>query len=397
LRGVLTDAVRSRLRAHGTVWALLSGGLDSSSVVCVSDRLIQAGEASARSLETLSWVSDSSPESDERRFISVVEQQRGRQGHHLVTERMIDVWQEETAWISPNMPSGVLLETYRLVRRNCGRLLLTGDAGDVVMGNYIEIPSAVAALIEGKQFVAAAREARRRALATKRTIWDILAGALTCLAPPSAQATNRIREALARNQARSSPLAEGAADAYLIKPAFFPWWREELIRRTTRLAQYPDVSKRPVVEALDKWAESRGLEGPPEFSGVVRSHPYLHRPLVDFALGVPIEIWCPAGSPRQLMRTALRDVVPNTVLRRFSKGYPAPLLTRCMQQATTDWASRTDSLRVVSSGYVDRERLRAKLEAVRNGACRNLGNLPSVLKLERWLEARDIESVRTAS
>src|SRR5207248_7316850 len=67
------EAVRARLRSAGTVWAELSGGLDSSSVVCMADRLVKSGAVPAQALRLVSHVTLQSPEGDERRFIAEVE------------------------------------------------------------------------------------------------------------------------------------------------------------------------------------------------------------------------------------------------------------------------------------------------------------------------------------
>src|SRR5689334_7069514 len=80
---LFSEALRTRLRADGPVWADLSGGLDSSSIVCVADEVMKGGSVQARSLETVSAVFDESSTSDERKFISVVEQRRGQHGHHF--------------------------------------------------------------------------------------------------------------------------------------------------------------------------------------------------------------------------------------------------------------------------------------------------------------------------
>ena len=82
------EAIRARLRADGPVWADLSGGLDSSSIVCMADSIIEAAESEATRLETVSAVFDESPSSDERKFISKVEAKRGRVGHHFQRKRV---------------------------------------------------------------------------------------------------------------------------------------------------------------------------------------------------------------------------------------------------------------------------------------------------------------------
>src|SRR5688572_847274 len=77
------DAVRCRLQSEAPVWAELSGGLDSSSIVCMADHIVASGAAGSSPIETVSYVYDNSPASDERRFIREVETQRGRTGHHF--------------------------------------------------------------------------------------------------------------------------------------------------------------------------------------------------------------------------------------------------------------------------------------------------------------------------
>src|SRR5713226_5809752 len=65
LRALWQDAVGARLDVDGTVWAELSGGLDSSSVVCMADALIKGRAVQARALQPLSHVTLHSPEGDE--------------------------------------------------------------------------------------------------------------------------------------------------------------------------------------------------------------------------------------------------------------------------------------------------------------------------------------------
>jgi asparagine synthase (glutamine-hydrolysing) len=65
------DAVKVRLRSHGPVGALLSGGLDSSSIVCTAQKLYQENSLPKNGFETFSIVFDTFP-CDERPYIHEV-------------------------------------------------------------------------------------------------------------------------------------------------------------------------------------------------------------------------------------------------------------------------------------------------------------------------------------
>jgi asparagine synthase (glutamine-hydrolysing) len=69
IREAFTEAVRVRLRSRTAVAAMLSGGIDSSSIACVAARLL-AG--SGRPLHTLSAVYPDVPASDERAHIDAI-------------------------------------------------------------------------------------------------------------------------------------------------------------------------------------------------------------------------------------------------------------------------------------------------------------------------------------
>jgi len=60
-RIVLRESVRRRLRSDAPVLAELSGGMDSSSIVCVADALIAEGAAETPRLDTVSYYDDSEP------------------------------------------------------------------------------------------------------------------------------------------------------------------------------------------------------------------------------------------------------------------------------------------------------------------------------------------------
>src|SRR5262249_5410075 len=117
------EAVRARLRTDATVWGELSGGLDSSSVTCMADRLIRRGDVPAPSLRLVSHATIHSPEGDERRFIAEVERHTGITSEIVGVEDSQECIDPARAWVTPYALHGVGLETLRRVRSAGGRVV----------------------------------------------------------------------------------------------------------------------------------------------------------------------------------------------------------------------------------------------------------------------------------
>src|SRR5882762_193816 len=82
-RTVFAEAVQRRLRSDSPILAELSGGMDSSSIVCMADTIIDRGAAETPRLDTLSYYNDSEPNWNERPYFSKVEEKRARTGCHI--------------------------------------------------------------------------------------------------------------------------------------------------------------------------------------------------------------------------------------------------------------------------------------------------------------------------
>ena len=82
-RHVFRQSVRRRLRSHAPILAELSGGLDSSSIVCMADDiLVNEGKQFPR-LDTISYYDDTEPNGDDSIYFQKIEQKRGRIGTHI--------------------------------------------------------------------------------------------------------------------------------------------------------------------------------------------------------------------------------------------------------------------------------------------------------------------------
>jgi hypothetical protein len=112
--------------------------------------------------------------------------------------------------------------------------------------------------------------------------------------------------------------------------------------------------------------ELRSLQPPEPLQHLDYTHPFAHRPLVEFLMTVPADVLCRAGEPRRLMRRALSDLWPPKLRKRRSKGFfDAPWLEALRPLA--DDLLKARQLQAVERGFVDRTSVLARLERLSTG------------------------------
>lgn len=138
-RTVFGESVRRRLRCKTPILADLSGGMDSSSIVCMADVLMADGFSETPRLDTISYFDDSEPNWNEAPFFEKVEQQRGRPGHHVALNFQL-YWHPvfDPRVFAGTPASGINLnenaDYESHMRSGRYRVLLQGLGGDETMG-----------------------------------------------------------------------------------------------------------------------------------------------------------------------------------------------------------------------------------------------------------------------
>lgn len=373
-RVVFSESVRRRLRSDSPILAELSGGMDSSSIVCMSDSL--ASQLSSISeVDTISYYDDSEPNWDERPYFTKVEQKRGRSGFHLDVGLPSEPSSESDSTHFIATPSSVRrpnrsAKAFSECLVSGGyRVLLSGVGGDEVTGGVPTPIPELADLIAAVRLKSLARQLKGWALTLRKPWIHLLFEALRGFFPEILVGVPKYRE-----------------------PA--GWLHPELVRRNrTALGGYqnrlrlfgPLPSFQENLSTLD--GLRRELSSTPmafEPPCEVR-HPYLDRSLLEFLYAVPRQQIVRPGHRRSLMRRALKGIVPEEILNRKRKAF----VTRSSAAGiSNDWASLTDtgaSLSIVDLGIVDRRHFIEALQQLSAGQEVPIVTLMRTLLCEVWI------------
>ena len=365
LRELWSAAVGARLRTDAVVWAELSGGLDSSSVVCMADRLIAGSHVRARGLRLVSHATLRSPDGDERRFIAEIERQVGVTSEIVGVEDHQGRTDPEHAWITPHAVQGVGLETARRVLRGGGAVVLSGRLGDAVMGCQPDNSVAVVEDFARGALVTALGKLRRWSRATRKPFIEIASRLLI-----------------------EDRTAGGDTGTALLTPRL-----RALLSSTAHRHDVGHVrrSKRALARMVLGYSAGGRLEVPHYPSGITYAYPFSHRPLVEFMLAIPGEELSAPGLTRALMRRAFGGIVPPRILGRISKGYYPPAAFRAARRLAALLPPAAE-LEVVERGWIDPDRLATALRTLADGGGETGGDIHCVLRLEGWLQARRLRA-----
>lgn len=371
-RQLFREAVAVRLNSPGIAVAELSGGWDSSSVVCVADTLIREGAVPATGLATVSYVHE---RSTDVRYIDEVEQQRRQVGTHLsaTTIPLFSAAVESSEW--PGGVTPLQRAAAAAANRHYPGSFLTGQGGDLVCANWIDDSLQVAHRLRTGQFGMACAETLAWSRATGVPVQGILANVVAESLPRVLRSPVRRWRDSREHAVRTMSLCAGfvrRTGLANIGDAFSSEWESAPPERRRQLRE------------LNLTRELRSLQAPEPLRHFSYTHPFFHRPLIEFLTRVPVDLLCGPGQPRRLMRQALGRLLPIGLRGRRSKSlFGGPLL-----QAFVPFASallKTREWNVVARGWIDRAGLRERLERLTRGLPCHEPQLRQILMLESWL------------
>lgn len=381
-RHVFREAVSRRLRSQSPILAELSGGLDSSAIVCMADDIREKDKVTLPPLDTISMLRTGNSDVDDARYISIVEQQRGKEGVHIELGNsglMNTLYHSSFVSRPGRLGNGAELETSRseVMRQGGYRVVLSGIGGDELLGGVPDPTSPLSDLIVGARLFELTKQLLAWSLA-KRVPWIqlLLQTVVTMLPAP-------LRGRLSR------------------KAKVEPWITKSLVRRhhSAITQAFDEVnlwppSQRAYTQALATLARQLGqfLPGPEE-----RRYPYLDQNLVEFILAIPCEQLIRPGDRRSLMRRALRGLLPSEVLARRTKATGDRYYLRVVEKHWDEIHTIFTDPHTARLGYIDKIEFQRTLRSLKHGQISpRLFQLVKALSLEFWirnLESRQIVEV----
>jgi asparagine synthase (glutamine-hydrolysing) len=379
-RTVFATAVQRKLRSDRPVLAELSGGRDSSSIVCMADTIIVRGTADTPRLDTISYYDDSEPNWNDHPYFTKVEEKRGRTGWHINVGTQ-DSGKKPTPEPPIESPHGRFVPTpgydgrtspqMRMCMASQGnRVVLSGIGGDEVMGGVPTPAPELENLLARAQFGILAHQLKVWALEKRKPWFHLFWEAARGFFPPALVGVPKY-----------------------MRPA--PWLQSSFVKRHwAALSGYPSGTRLfgplpsfqenvSTLDALRRQVARTALPFEPPFE---KRYPYLDRGLLEFMFAIPREQLVRPTQRRSLMRRALVGIVPDEILNRKTKAF---VVRSPMVDISNNWAhfaEMTQNMLSTSLGIVDPERISEALQKVRRGEEVPMVTLRRTLFLEDWLK-----------
>jgi len=320
---VFTEAVRCRLRGAGPVGSMLSGGMDSGSVVAVAREILtKTGQGP---LSTFSAVGPDPENCVETRTIHAALTMNGLDPHWVSHDRLDALLPEleELTWnLEEPFDNHMTLPraVYLAARRRGLKVLLDGVAGDVVLGEG----SHLARLLRRGRWLTAYHEAvgQNRFWGEHYPAWRALYhGARTAFTPqPVRRLWRRLRqlnyrksvEANIRISLINQEFAHRVGLADRLRQLDGPCPRQSLSYGEERALSIDHPYLTVGRERYDRVAAAVGMEP---------RDPFLDRRVVAFCLMLPGEQKLGGGWPKIILRRAMAERLPDAVRWRRGKEH----------------------------------------------------------------------------
>lgn len=311
-RELFKEAVKCRLRSAYPIGFQLSGGLDSSSVLCMAKKILNENEKYKDKINSFSIVFKDIP-CDESFFIKKVTESGGIESNFVLSDNLSPLkdikdmmWYQEQPVYAPNI--ALLWNMNKKMQEKNIRVVLGGEGGDYVIshGNYYFRDLAVALkwkkLFNELNFYSKNNKSSFYRVFLNKVLLRLIPEHLKKIIRPYYTKNSQIT-ILNKEFAKRIKAEEYLHDLYL---------KSEIENNTAKDAHYLNLTKGSILpmELLDRTISAFSME---------HRHPFLDKRLVEFCYSIPTEIKFKFGWNRYIMRIAMEDILPSEIQWRRDK------------------------------------------------------------------------------
>jgi asparagine synthase (glutamine-hydrolysing) len=372
LRSLLDEAVATMLPEKGPILSDLSGGLDSSTVLMTALRF-------RSDIEALTIVSSSNVTEDEKYARQLVES-LGLHWHTIDIDSSPPYSLQPDEFVAEPGDEDVLpiqMARLKLFERTQTSAALTGHFGDALFGSshgvrafHLADPISVGQVLRA---IRMARNLRDHLYTGRSWVQPLFYFGLTT-------AWRHWRKRSLRSFHNQPP--------YWLAHGFIKKWGLDKGASPQVVPRVREAGKQYLWEIAYQSARLLSSDYRTAVGADVR-HPLMHRPLVEFMLGLDSELRFNACADRVLQREALCDRLPPAILNRTTKGRFQENYHRAFI-SSTGWISMlTDSPRLVDMGWVDGHEWAEMIARARFGVVTRRQEFDAAITTECWL--RNIE------
>lgn len=317
-RQLLTDSIRLRLRSDVPVGSCLSGGLDSSSIVCLMNELLRAQDAHGQQ-KTFSACS-TVRRFDERDYIDEVVRYTDTDAHY-VYPALDELFQlNDRITHHQDEPFGstsiyAQWNVFRLAAENRVKVVLDGQGADEQLAGYHNyFAPCLGGLLRAGRLPSLWRELQAmKTLHGHSPVWGLK------------QAFNNVLPEFLRQPLRRLSGKPGTVNPWLDMRKLGASYRDPFLEaggaksesvRAMSLAQLTATSLPMLLHWEDRDSMAHSIEA---------RVPFLDYRLVEFLTGLPDDFKIGAGTTKRVMREGMRGVLPERVRTRADKlGFVTP-------------------------------------------------------------------------
>ena len=385
------DSVRLRLMCDVSLGSCLSGGLDSSSILCLVDKLMRENGIKLPGGDTIQQTFSSRYEDkrhDEGFFIDAVVKQTAVKAHftyptgdHLLKDLSDLVFYQEEHFGSTSVYAQ--WKVFELMKQSGVKVALDGQGADELLGGYFDYISPLFAdLIQTFQWKTFANELRAQVHLRGRVPRHDLVLAASYLFPSALKAPIRKLRALAR-----SLKAQSGNTLSQEFTAGFPnrYDNEKSVNGGMKSFLDLELYKSLVYDSLPAYLR---YEDKNSMAHSIESRlPFLDYRLAELAFSLPSEMKILGGTTKRVLRSAMKGLLPEEVRNRKDKiGFSTPEDTWFRTDLNDTVLSVINSERFHKRPFFNHDNVKSEIRAHQAGEKNISATIWRWVNLELWMK-----------